>query len=160
MRTCNKCNIKKTLQEFRANRKTCKQCNYEYAKNYFSSETGKEYRRIWQENKRRQQPTVGMLTAARARAKTQNVPFNITIEDIVVPEYCPVLGIKLEFNVNLSKDNSPTLDKIIPELGYIKGNIAVISKRANTIKSNASYEEIQKLLDWLGKVNGNSSLAT
>ena len=149
MKICNVCNVNKLLLDFRGNRKTCKQCNYEYTKNFFNSESGKEYRRKWQENKRRTQPTVGMFNAAKKRAKKQNFPFDITLEDIVVPELCPVLGIELVFNIKISQDNSPTLDKIIPELGYVKGNIAVISKRANTIKNNATIKEIEMLMEWL-----------
>ena len=149
MKICNKCKIEKPISGFRTKRGTCKECQYLYTKNYFKSEQGIAYRKNWQANKRKTSPETGMLNAAKARAKAQNVPFNITVEDIVIPERCPVLGIKLEQNVGVSKDTSPTLDKIIPELGYTKGNIAVISKRANTIKNNATVEELQMLIDWL-----------
>jgi hypothetical protein len=52
---------------------------------------------------------------------------------------------------------SPTLDKIIPELGYVRGNIAVISHRANRIKSDATLAEVLKLAAWLEKqhIGGN-----
>lgn len=51
---------------------------------------------------------------------------------------------------------SPSLDKIIPSLGYAKGNIWVISYRANTIKNNCTFEEIQKLYEALLKLEVNS----
>jgi hypothetical protein len=45
--------------------------------------------------------------------------------------------------------NSPSLDKIKPEYGYIKGNVCIISNKANTIKNNVNYEELYKVADWL-----------
>lgn len=59
------------------------------------------------------------------------------ISDIIIPETCPMLGIKLEFGFDKQGGNfnSPSLDRIIPELGYTKGNVMVISKRANMIKT-------------------------
>lgn len=81
-----------------------------------------------------------MVRAAKGRAKKQGVPFDITVEDIVIPEKCPALGIPLNWNIGRGKDDSPSLDKIIPNRGYVKGNVAVISARANKIKHNASLE--------------------
>ena len=48
--------------------------------------------------------------------------------------------------------SSPSLDKVIPSLGYVKGNIWVISYRANTIKNNCTFEEIEKLYKSLHKM--------
>jgi hypothetical protein len=48
-------------------------------------------------------------------------------------------------------DNSPTLDRIIPSLGYVRGNVKVISMRANVLKHNASLDELKKLVAWLEK---------
>jgi len=90
-------------------------------------------------------PEQFMLIAARSRAKAKNIPFNLLLEDVVIPKLCPVLGIPLILGNGGTSDNSPTLDRIIPELGYIKGNIAVISWRANRIKSNATPAEIFKV---------------
>ncbi len=88
---------------------------------------------------------------AKYRAIAKGVPFAITPEDIEVPEVCPVLGIPLVRNHSGKghKYNSPTLDRVIPELGYVKGNIVVMSARANTIKSNANASEILKVGFWL-----------
>jgi hypothetical protein len=83
----------------------------------------------------------------KARAKRQHIPFNIELSDIVLPDVCPVLGIPII--LFSSSDNSPSVDKFIPDLGYVKGNINIISKRANRIKDNASIEEVEKLLEWM-----------
>lgn len=81
---------------------------------------------------------------AKKRAKKSDIPFNIEPEDIPnIPEYCPVLGIYIKNGIKSSHDNSPSLDKIIPELGYVKDNIRIISHRANRIKNDATVEELK-----------------
>lgn len=90
-----------------------------------------------------------LWSCAKRRAKKLGIPFDIEISDISIPEGCPALGIKLESNKRHHHDNSPTLDRVIPSLGYVKGNIAVISLRANRIKNDASLLEIEKVASWL-----------
>lgn len=68
--------------------------------------------------------------------------FDITVDDIEIPDVCPVLGIPLFVSSGTLSRNSPTLDRINSSKGYTRDNIKVISHRANTIKSNASAEEI------------------
>jgi hypothetical protein len=59
------------------------------------------------------------------------------------------LGTKLEFSFNGVSPNSPSIDKFIPERGYVPGNVSVISHRANWLKNSASIEEVQMVLDWM-----------
>lgn len=84
-----------------------------------------------------------MLRNARSRALKKGLPFNIRLEDFVVPDICPVLGIPLEKNVKHMRDNSPSVDRIRPELGYVKGNVRVISQRANRLKCDATAAELK-----------------
>jgi hypothetical protein len=88
-----------------------------------------------------------MLARARHRAKKNNLPFNIELSDIVIPEICPLLGIKLESNTDKTSPNNPSLDKIIPEKGYVKGNIWVVSLRANKLKNDATLQELKTLVE-------------
>jgi hypothetical protein len=90
---------------------------------------------------------------ARLRAAERNIPFNIEISDIVIPATCPVLGVPLWINRDKhgATPNSPTLDRLIPRLGYVKGNVCVISHRANVIKSDASAAELRRVASWLEK---------
>jgi hypothetical protein len=97
-------------------------------------------------------PNIDLLRGARKRAKEKNIPFDITAEDITIPETCPVLGIQLQIGEKVVCNNSPTLDRIKPELGYVKGNIQVMSFRANMLKNNATVEELQKVLEHLKKM--------
>jgi hypothetical protein len=93
-----------------------------------------------------------MLARARHRAKKNNLPFNIELSDIVIPETCPLLGIELKSNTDKTSPNNPSLDKIIPELGYVKGNIWVVSLRANKLKNDATLQELQTLVENLQKL--------
>lgn len=94
-----------------------------------------------------------MFNTAKSRATKNNILFNITIEDIVIPEFCPALGIPLFKVGHKMTDNSPTLDRIVPSLGYTKENIIVISNKANRIKSNASINEIYLVFKWLTDIS-------
>ena len=96
-------------------------------------------------------PVNKLYQAAKTRAKRDGLPFDITYQDVIIPTHCPVLGIELEPCVGTHgpSDNSPSVDKIIPDLGYVKGNIKVISFRANTIKRDATAEELRKVLQYV-----------
>ena len=93
-----------------------------------------------------------MYDRAKSRAKKQNIVFDLDPKDIFIPELCPVLGIPLFRGDGVISDNTPSLDKIIPSKGYVKENIIVISYKANRIKSDANYEDIQKVADWLKQI--------
>lgn len=94
-----------------------------------------------------------LLKNARRRAKQKNMEFSITPDDVKMPEFCPILGIRLESAFGgKALDNSPSLDRIDSNLGYVPGNVWIISFRANTIKNNATVEELQKLVDVLCKM--------
>ena len=85
---------------------------------------------------------------AKRRAVTKNLDFNIEVSDIIVPEFCPILGLPLRINRGI-KDNSISLDRVDPSKGYIKGNILVISYLANSMKRNANFETLQKFALWV-----------
>jgi hypothetical protein len=85
---------------------------------------------------------------AKKSARIRQLQFNIEPKDIQIPEFCPVLGIRIEQSLTQGpSDSSPSLDRIFPERGYVKGNIRVISQRANRIKNDATTGELEKILD-------------
>ena len=86
---------------------------------------------------------------ARQRAKKAGVMCNIDLDYVrsLVVDTCPLLGLPLIYAQIKLSDNSPTLDRKRPSLGYTKGNLAVISHRANRLKSDATVEELQTLLN-------------
>lgn len=86
---------------------------------------------------------------ARCRARKFNREFDIEVTDIVIPDKCPVLGLPMISTKGTTGDTSPTLDRIDSSKGYTKGNIAVISWRANRLKSNGTLEDFEKIVAWL-----------
>lgn len=91
-----------------------------------------------------------MIGAAKQRAKRAGVPFSLTEADIIIPRFCPVFGVKLEQALGSKGPgpNSPSLDRRVPEDGYVPGNVVVISNRANRAKSDLTLEELVALADF------------
>lgn len=93
-----------------------------------------------------------LFDAARRRAKRDGYPFTLELSDIIIPEFCPILGVRLvPGNRKGPRPDAPSLDKITPELGYVPGNIQVISHKANSMKHNASREELISFAEWVMK---------
>jgi hypothetical protein len=87
---------------------------------------------------------------AKVRAQKLGIPFDITSKDVDIPDLCPVFGTPLVWTNKLGND-TPSLDRFIPSEGYVKGNVMFISMKANRIKSDASVEDLEKLLEWMKK---------
>ena len=68
----------------------------------------------------------------------RGIPFALVASDIVIPERCPVLDIPLMFGAAKNHPNAPSIDRKIPTEGYVPDNIAVISRRANSLKSDCT----------------------
>lgn len=105
----------------------------------------KEYLEAWRNRSRRNI----MHAGAKARAKRKGIIFDIKLKDIPeVPDSCPVLNIPLKVNIGIPgwDDNSPSLDRICNEKGYVKDNLRIISNRANRLKCDATLEELEKIV--------------
>jgi hypothetical protein len=89
--------------------------------------------------------------AAKFRAKQKGLDFNLEKSDIIIPQYCPVFtDLELDKkNSGNSKSNSPTLDRIDNNKGYVKGNVKVISHRANSLKSSGTILEFTKIIEYI-----------
>ena len=95
-----------------------------------------------------------IYTRIKSKAKLNNIPFDLEVCDIVVPTHCPILGIKLKLT-NQGRGyhtDSPSLDRVDPTKGYIKGNVRVISARANLLKNDATAEELRLVLKDLERI--------
>lgn len=85
--------------------------------------------------------------SAKSRAKKAGVPFELELQDIPpIPEFCPVLHLRLGFGYKVPTDRSPTLDRIDPKGGYTPRNVRIISRRANMLKSDATLHELSLIL--------------
>jgi hypothetical protein len=119
---------------------------------YKNPEDARAYARLWYQrnreavikrtarNKAALSDARRLIFNARNRVGKENV--KLQPEDVVVPTHCPVLGLPLYRNKRFGGANSPSLDRIDPSKGYTKDNVHVISHRANTIKNNATPEEL------------------
>ena len=77
--------------------------------------------------------------SAKQHAKKLNIEFTIQPTDIIIPIKCPIL--KKNFILH-DKKYTYSIDRIDNNKGYIKGNVAVISRLANMMKNCASKEEL------------------
>lgn len=92
----------------------------------------------------RANPITVLLKSARSRARSAGIAFTIDISDIQIPEYCPLLGITLVPRQGGygPQDASPSLDRKDNTLGYIRGNVWVVSWLANKMKATASRAQL------------------
>ena len=88
----------------------------------------------------------------RNKCRKKNIPFNFEVSDIIIPKYCPILGIELKMGNLANQDNAASVDRAIPALGYVKGNVSIMSKRANTIKNDGTAEEHEKIAAFIRKM--------
>jgi len=78
------------------------------------------------------------------------IPFDLTVSDIIIPESCPVFA-KPIIIFPFRHEFGPSVDRIIPSLGYVKGNIQVISMKANRLKSNGDLESFKAIVAYIEK---------
>lgn len=136
----NKAKVNATNQKWKdANRGKVR--SIERRRAFLRAGTGEGYRALWLNNIRR-------------RAKKKGLPFDLTLEDLVFPDICPVLGIPLVARSGKFNDSSPSLDRVVPELGYVKGNVAVMSYRANRIKCHASLADMKAIVAYMERHSG------
>jgi len=94
-----------------------------------------------------------LLTLAKSRAKKRGLPFDLDIEHLhqIATDRCPVFGTPFEWGrVGQGRSSDmPSLDRVVPELGYIRCNVSFISTLANRIKQNITERELYKVADWL-----------
>lgn len=138
---CGETTIKRSSTLKRGRGKSCGCLRRELAAaRFYSYHEGKGWRRT--------RETV-LLADAKRRAKDAGLPFNLDIGDVFVPAICPALGIPLSWDAGPRGDGLPSIDRIKPDLGYIKGNVAIISYRANRLKNNATLAEIEGIVRYM-----------
>lgn len=110
-------------------RATCRRCNAVYMSAY-------------QRRRRRSEPALALLERARRRAKRAGIRFRLDRSDVLVPPTCPALGKPLLVGRPRSAA-SPSLDRIQPERGYVRGNVRVVCDAANRLKSDLTLAQLQ-----------------
>lgn len=94
-----------------------------------------------------------ILYGARERSKLFNLEFNLTIDDIVIPSICPILGIPIRIVSGEGRTwDGPSIDRIDNEKGYVKGNIIIVSDEANVMKSDSTQRERELICEFYTKL--------
>lgn len=152
MSNCSKCTIELSDENWTASCQkqgdtVCKSCKRIQSRTYYLSNQVRINELVRASYPKRL--AANMLDRAKRRAKEKNLEFNLEITDIIIPEKCPVFNKK--FIIGSNNNYSPSLDRIDNSKGYIKGNVQVISRKANTIKSNATPEEVMLVAKFMEK---------
>lgn len=128
-----------------SNQKRCSACGLQFNKRFDAK---------YKIDHRLHRPWQRLAESAKRTAREKNIPYDI--DSIYVAsiwtDTCPILGLKLERGLNVRKETSPSLDRIVPSLGYVRGNVQVISWRANRIKNDASVEELESIVAHLKRI--------
>ena len=147
MNPCKKYNAtdkgKRTRKAYNSSQKY-KEISDSYRTSEKGKSTRKKYRDLWYKTEKGRK--YSMWASAKRRAEKSKMEFSISIEDIKIPEICPLLGLKLSYEDFGVRYNSPSLDRKNSKKGYTKENIWVISSRANFLKNDAELSELELLV--------------
>ena len=86
-----------------------------------------------------------LLHKAKLRAKEKGLEFTITRDDVVIPSHCPILLEPIQVRAATFNRWAPSLDRIDNGLGYVPGNVRIISWQANYVKGNMTVDQIERL---------------
>lgn len=85
-------------------------------------------------------PEKKLLKSSKYNAKAKGLEHTITLADIIIPDKCPYLSVPL--SKRIGDRYGVSLDRVDPTKGYIPGNVLVVSKLANRMKSDATIDEL------------------
>ena len=153
LKTCSKCRAEKDAAAFYKRGGKRKHLLYSWCRDCIrgpSNKRNRKYYRTTRSDQYRKDPIQYLLKVAESRAKKYGVTFSVIREDIEVPTHCPITGEKLDVLTN-DMSSGMSLDKIDNTQGYVKGNVCVISRKANRLKSDGSIEDFRKIIAYMEK---------
>jgi hypothetical protein len=95
-----------------------------------------------------------LLARAKVGARKRGIEFSLQESDLDTPLICPILGCELNYPSLTSqhcRPETPSVDRIDNTLGYVPGNVQVISWRANRLKNDATLQELYRLGQWAAR---------
>lgn len=115
----------------------------------------RQRRGYWAEYRRNPANTERLLLVnAKSRAKRSGLDFDLVLGDLHIPHLCPALGIPLFKKAGRGGGpNSPSLDRIDSSRGYVKGNVVVVSWRANSLKKDATPDELERIASFFRQLS-------
>ncbi len=162
MKTCTSCKTIKPLSEYHKHSKgkfgrasRCKGCISAINKIPINRKAMAAVSRKWRQNNPTRCWVSTALSHAKQRAKERSIAYSLTHSYVlsILPTHCPVFGTAFIFRGNVVlNDLSPSIDRIDPKKGYVEGNVAIISIKANRIKSAYSSADLLKVARWLKKI--------
>lgn len=135
--------LKKRKERYQANRIAELNASKQWRQE--NPEKFKVYRKAWESKS----PEYIMYHNAKRRAKEFGLVFELDWKLLKTPDKCPVLGIPLCRGTKTSSEFSPSLDRLVPELGYTQDNVRIISSKANRIKSNSTVSDLEKIIHYM-----------
>lgn len=134
--TCLCCNKERPASDFSKHRYT--KCGYDLGRCKACKKSKNDWSKVTPEKK--------IFNRAKYRASVKGIEFTITLEDIQLPTHCPVFKRPFIYGDHLW---TYSIDRLDSSKGYVPGNIAIISNKANMMKSTATAEEVGQLYEWL-----------
>lgn len=141
-KTCKSCGVNKPIDQYYSNRRglhsVCRPCYIKRNSAYQAKYRSKNRFAI-------------RVRSCKSRSREKQLPFNLTSKHLkgIWTGVCPAFGVPLNINSLRGSEGHAQLDRIIPDLGYIQGNVVWLSERANRIKDDASIEDLERLIKWL-----------
>ena len=92
-----------------------------------------------------------LLNGARFRSRIHNIPFSLDKAWILenLKDFCPIFGTSFLLCSGKIKNESPSIDRLIPSQGYTKENCRIISFKANRMKSDGTLDELEKVVAYI-----------
>jgi len=156
-RYCRYCEIEKSCEEFYKNPRTkCKECvkrdvkiwcagNVDRRREIANRYSRSEKRRIVERASRYGANIARYIFQhAKQRARIKGIEFSICKDDVVIPDFCPLLGVRINSDSG-DVDSRPSLDRVDNSKGYVPGNVLVVSHRGNRLKNDSSAKELMML---------------
>lgn len=171
MKRCFKCHQEKDFTAYYKNKNRadgysneCKACSSERSKAAHVGEAAVakvKKAKEWKQKNPKNTWVSWAVYRAKRRAKVKGVPFDLCTKQLLplVPDVCPVFGTPFTFigNVSGGSDTSPSIDRINPKKGYVIENIAIISVKANAIKSAYTSDDLMKVAKWLKDIENDKT---
>ena len=105
------------------------------------------------ESHKKTNPFLHKATRIKSRATSLGVPYNLDKDwlENIWTGFCPVFKQKISISEDRGNPWCAELDRLRPDLGYVKGNVRFLSRKANSYKSNMTLEEAKKIYLWMEK---------
>ncbi len=123
----------------------CKECQHARYKAYYDDPQNNML--VKKKENKKNNLELSILIKLKNRSKENELTFNLTKGDIIIPKFCPILGIELKTTNIRPQDCSPSVDRINNNQGYIKGNIIITSWKANRIKGTADINDMKLIYE-------------